>query len=248
LIGFILNSHAVGIYSVGYDISDKAMKLSFFAFAGACYPVAVRTFAEHGELESAHLISRVTRLCIVIMVPVVLALIALRRLIVAVMAGSAFGDAGPLLPWIGVGVFCLSLSQLTSQIFLLRENTRLLMWMLLVAAALNGGLNLILIPRLGIIGAAYSTFVAYAAYLAMGWVAAGASAPHVFDGPWLARLAAAGSLAYCVMRSPGVDGQAALAVLLLKAGLGTLSYAVALAVLGKNEVADFYHLLLAAND
>jgi O-antigen/teichoic acid export membrane protein len=247
MIQFMLGARAVGLYSVGYDISDKAMKLSFFAIAGACYPVAIRTFTAHGEIESARLISRVTRLCIVVMMPIAVALIAARHLIIVVMAGSAFADAAPVLPWIAAGVLCLSISQLISQIFLLRENTRLLMWMLVVAAVLNGGLNLILIPRLGIMGAAYSTLVAYVAYLAMGWIAAGASAPQIFDGPWLAKLAAGALVAYLLMWAPAFEVYPPIPTLLLKATLGSFGYVAVLAVTGKNEIADLYRFLVPDN-
>jgi O-antigen/teichoic acid export membrane protein len=244
MIDFMLNSHAVGVYSVGYDISDKAMKLTFYAITGACLPVALRTYSDGGETESIRLISRVTRICILIMIPVAMGLATTGHLVVEVMAGNAFAESAGVLPWIAAGVFCLGLSQVLSQIFLVRENTRLLMWMLVAAAGLNIALNLVLIPYLGIMGAAYSTFATYAIYLAIAWVAAGASAPHIFEARWLAKVFGATTVAYLLMRAPALDiGPVALA-LLLKGTAGSLGYAAVLALLGEKEISGLYRLLI----
>jgi O-antigen/teichoic acid export membrane protein len=80
---------------------------------------------------------------------------------------------------------------LVSTVFL-RRRTAGLPLLTLVAGAANVGANLLLIPRLGLLGAAWSTLVGYATLTALTWWYARRDYPVALD---LRRLAAIGGLA-----------------------------------------------------
>ena len=80
---------------------------------------------------------------------------------------------------------------LASGIYLVRD-TRRMPLLTAIAAAVNVGLNVLLIPRAGIIGAAWATLAAYTVLAVLTWMLARRRYPLRIDGP---RLVAAVSVA-----------------------------------------------------
>jgi O-antigen/teichoic acid export membrane protein len=107
---------------------------------------------------------------------------------------------------------------------------------LLGAAAINVGLNLLLIPRSGIMGAAYATFVAYAAYLTMVSVAAGKSIFSNLRWQWIAKVCGAALTVYLLISVPLLEVNSELLTLVFKAALGSSAYLAVLVLLGEDEI------------
>lgn len=93
-------------------------------------------------------------------------LIALGPMLLRILGSPAFQQPRGLLALLVFGQFFVALCLLFSLMLYLHEQTRLVMMVAFVAAALNIGLNLLLIPHWGILGAAVATCVSYATQLA----------------------------------------------------------------------------------
>ena len=92
-------------------------------------------------------------------------LVALGPTLLRVLGTPAFQQPGGLLALLVFGQLFVALCLLFSLILYLHERTQTVMAVAFVAAALNIGLNLLLIPRWGILGAAVATFLSFAAQL-----------------------------------------------------------------------------------
>ena len=90
-----------------------------------------------------------------------LLLYILAQLLVQIMYSSAFVGAVAPLRWLLPGVFTLSIGKVLVSEILARENSRVTMWVALIAAVVNLIGNFALIPSMGISGAALASSISY---------------------------------------------------------------------------------------
>lgn len=117
-------------------------------------------------------------------VPALVGLSLLAQPVLAILVGAeAAATASRVVPWAAASWLCYGLLVLSaSPLFFLHERTR---WGAAVwggSAALNLALNLLLVPRLGLVGAAVGTFASYLAALAVAWILAARLGPVAL--PW----------------------------------------------------------------
>lgn len=98
----------------------------------------------------------------------------------------------------------------------------------ILAASLNVILNVILIPRLGILGAAWATVAGYTLMAILGGILSARLYPIPFEWPRLARVLAASALSYAVAALAPQDLKTAIAV----KALAILAFPAALYFLG----------------
>lgn len=164
IIRVFMGSEAVGIYAVGYSIADLSIQLPLSALTLAAVPTIVSTFENKAEEEVSKLFNKVISMYFVFLLPVVFGIIALSRDITNIISGKAFQQAHIILPYVVVGVFFFGLTQLINLPFQLKEKPKVLMYVLYLSAFLNIAMNLFMVPQFGLIGAAYSTLIAYCIY------------------------------------------------------------------------------------
>ena len=163
---------AVGIYSLGYQLA-QLVSLIGVALNTAWIPF----FYEHGERPEGPAILRemssllVGALSIVTVMAGVLAPEA-----VAVLAPASWGPdkavAATVVPIVAFAALIQGLYFMVSSPIFLHRRTTGLPLLTISAGAVNVGLNIILIPRLGILGAAWSTIAGYLTMLVLSlWYA-----------------------------------------------------------------------------
>jgi O-antigen/teichoic acid export membrane protein len=152
--------------------------------------------------------------------------------------------AASVTPWIALSALFFGLTAYYfGQAFTLGKKTRRLLIAMAVPAGLNVVLNLILVPRFGLMGAAWAT----AASFAVGMIATMLIGRRVvaLPVPWenLTRCAVAtGAMALAVSRLPAIGG---FGELMLDASVGAAAYAAAALTLNAAGVRDVAGRLLA---
>ena len=96
----------------------------------------------------------------------------------------------------GIGVFFQGIYLLTSIGLNITKRTQYYPVATMTAAAANVGLNLALVPRLGIVGAAWANGVAYAVQAGLGYVLSQRFYPVAYEWGRIARVVAAGAAGY----------------------------------------------------
>ena len=105
-------------------------------------------------------------------------------------------DVGVVIGFTGLGVFFQGIYLLTSIGLNITKRTQYYPIATMTAAATNIGLNLVLIPRLGIVGAAWANGVAYAVQAVLGYVVSQRFYPVAYEWGRIARIVIAALVAY----------------------------------------------------
>jgi O-antigen/teichoic acid export membrane protein len=168
-LGVAATQRAIGIYALGYQLGQVVAVVAL-AFNLAWVPF----FYARGEHERGpDLLREVTSLSIGALAILTVFVGALAPDVVAVLAPASWGSDAAVAAQVTPLVALASLAQgvylmAVSPIFL-RRRTAILPLFTLAAGAVNVGLNVLLIPRIGVVGAAWSTIAGYGT-LALGTI------------------------------------------------------------------------------
>jgi O-antigen/teichoic acid export membrane protein len=161
IIEIMKDSAHVGIYSAAYKIAETGVFGIILFLMLASFPALIEVFENHGESKAKGLMRDLFGIFVIVMVPIVSCIVVLSVDIIEVALGEAYHEAHLILPFIAVGIFFLGLCHYYGKSFELREKTFVLPIVYSVPATLNLILNILLIPHMGIQGAAISTLTAY---------------------------------------------------------------------------------------
>lgn len=164
LIGLLKSSSDVGLYSISYSIGDKSLKLVFTTLMLAAYPIIIKAWNRNNKQHVEKLLSKLIKYFFILCIPIVAALFIIGPLLISVLAAEEYYQGYMVLPWVGLGVFMMGLSQYVHKIWELTENTKTIVMFNFIAATSNLLLNLILIPYFGFIAGGISTFISYSIY------------------------------------------------------------------------------------
>jgi len=167
LIQIYHGSADVGIYNAGYAFPDRIGQYLFMAVATASLPLTIRRLEQEGDKAARDqtYINGIAMLALA--VPACVGLLFANGQIVALMIGENFREgAARVMPWITVAMIINGLAaHYFDHAFHLAKKTRLYFYTLGPSALFNFIANLIVIPRYGYIGAAWTTLAAYIVYL-----------------------------------------------------------------------------------
>lgn len=164
LIGWLLDIEAAGRYAVGYDLAQNSLGVLLAIVQVAAYPLAVRALEERGPEAAQEQIRRNGELILCLALSSAAALAVLAPQIAAVVVGAEFRETtASLLPWVGLAAAIAGVKAFHfDMVFHLQRDTRGLLAGAVFSAMANVALNLALIPRFGLLGAAWGTVIAYA--------------------------------------------------------------------------------------
>lgn len=224
LLAWFLDDAAVGAYHAGYSIANRTLDVMFIWLGAAGTPALVMALERggHDDLQAAAKEQASTLLLIGMPAAIGLALVA-RPLAEFMIGENLRHAAAQVTPWIALSAL---LSGMTvyyfHQAFTLGRRTGWLLAAMTIPALSNVGLNLILIPRFGVQGAAWAT----AASFAIGLVASALLGRRVLTLPIPWRTVATCALCCAIMALalwplPAIGG---LPEVILDASVGAVIY------------------------
>lgn len=178
----------VGIYSVGASIG-QGLKLFLSAFETAWAPFY---YSEMKQPDAKATFRTVTTYGIGALVLLAAGLAATATDIVRLLTTPRYYGAGAIVPWIGLSVMLQGLYLLTSIGLNISKRTVLYPVSTGLAAVTAISMNVVLIPRYGAIGAAWSSSIAYGVLALAGLAFSQSVYPIRHDWPRHLRLAVAG--------------------------------------------------------
>ena len=238
LLAAFLDEAAVGAYHAGYSIANRTLDVLFIWLGAAGTPALIMAL-ERGGAERLRIAAREQgAIFILIGLPAAVGVALVANPLSEVLIGEDLrGAVSQVTPWIALSALLSGLcSYYFGQAFVLSRRTSLLLVTVGVPAVANVILNLILIPRFGVVGAAWAT----AASFAIGLVASVilGRGPMAMPVPWTAigRCGlASGLMTLAVVALPDPGG---IAELILHAGVGSVVYSVAVIALNAAGVRD----------
>jgi O-antigen/teichoic acid export membrane protein len=182
----------VGMYSMGVSFGlTQKLFLSAFEYAWAPF-----YYAAARERGAPALFATVTTYAIAALALLTAGLSAIARDLLDLMTRGVFVDAAPVVAWTAVGVFLQGVYLLTSIGLNITKRTSYYPASTIAAAAANIGLNYLLIPGYGMMGAAWANAAGYAVQAGLAFTFAQRVYPVRYEYGRLVRVLGASVLAF----------------------------------------------------
>lgn len=222
----------VGIYAIGYSL---AMQLNVFISATlseAFTPVVMRAYETGGASAVRALKERVLLPMTYAVVAIVAMLLVSGQDLLVALSGPDKAASGEVFIVVGITVSTYALFAIANYGLQLRKRTMQVLTITLGAALLNIAMNFVLIPRMGYIGAAWATAIAYAALGAAQFAICPEGLARLPDARSMTVSLACGAVLVAVARGSELFGMHGTWARLLVAGvLFVLLYALPVLVL-----------------
>jgi O-antigen/teichoic acid export membrane protein len=162
IVGGFLGPSAAGVYAALYALASIPNIVNA-AFTNVLFPRLVRV----GGPAAAKLVARSTRVFAATTLLLVVALALAAQPLAQLLLGEPqpWGRSAAVVAFAGLGVLFWGIGRITSLHLFLRNRTEVVLVVWAGAAVFNMALNVVLVPRVGIVGAAFASCVAYAAFL-----------------------------------------------------------------------------------
>lgn len=170
-IAFTYGKAAVGTYSVAYTLASVALAVNA-TLNWVLFPTSVSLFNQ-GEVYFRRFLARSLRIISLLLGYMVVGSVVLAPWGVTLVAGPNFQRAIPVIPWVVAGYAAWTLTQVLQGVPLTVERkSGTITWAYMLTIFVNVILNVILIPRFALVGAAIATAVSYGVgFIFMAWTA-----------------------------------------------------------------------------
>lgn len=165
LVQRYLGFEAVGLYSAAYGIANYVQDLVWVPITLALFPVCVELWSKKGKEATRQFLCRSLDHFALAAIGIIAVFIVTSHDMVIVLASQKYQSADNLLPVLVCGLVVSAVSLFLKPILLLYKKVNSFFRATLYAGVLNIALNLILLPYIGLMGAAVATLVSY-----VGWV------------------------------------------------------------------------------
>ncbi|KGK98393.1 polysaccharide biosynthesis protein [Methanococcoides methylutens] len=162
VIGIFLGAAFVGYYSPGYSLGN--MIRMFVTPLSFILPAVLSKHYDDNNLREVQTILSYSLKCfLTFSIPAVFGISLLSKPLLTILSTSEIAEQGYLItPFIAVSMLFSGSYSIITQIIIMEKKTKITGIIWILSAALNLGLNFVLIPYIGIIGAAVATLFAFA--------------------------------------------------------------------------------------
>lgn len=159
IIESYLGTAAVGIYSVGYTIGERTIGVVVRAVFMMAWPSILAAWRDEGVSGAARAISHAQHLFIWFTTGPTLFMVAYGGELLRLLAGPAFREADTLVPIVSISMWIGGYAAYVNRDMELTKRFGAISTVYAVGAAVNLVLNLLLVPRFGMMGAAWATLL-----------------------------------------------------------------------------------------
>jgi len=160
MVSYFMGVAEAGIYSAAYSISKYTLFM-LIPLGTVVYPVISKCYSEGKISETKKYLKYSIKYLMMIAIPSAFGLSILAKPILQVLTTPEFVAGSTVVPFIALSGVIYGFYQISINIIYLVKKTKLALILLSTSAVLNIVLNIILIPRMGILGAAVATLIAY---------------------------------------------------------------------------------------
>jgi O-antigen/teichoic acid export membrane protein len=161
LVRHYVGAEALGFYSVAYGLANNVNELLVSPLGLALIPIYMRIWTSDGAEKTSAFLTTAFNLFILAAAGVLAAIAVTGHSIVVLLASAKYAGADRLIPVILAGLLVYGANIFVAAGLLIHKRTMQMSGMLVVAAALNIGLNCLLLPRMGLMGGAIATLLSY---------------------------------------------------------------------------------------
>lgn len=162
VISIILGSAAVGWYSPGYSLGS--ILLMFLSPFAVILPAVLPEYYENGGMKQVNNFLKYSmKYYLLLTIPAAVGLSILSKSLLLSITTFDIANHGYIItPFVAIGAIFMGLYGITNNILILEKNTGVLGKLWIFVSVFNVVLNIIIIPYMGILGAAIATLISYA--------------------------------------------------------------------------------------
>ena len=160
-LAFYLDSAAVGMYSAAYNLSNNIEVVLITSMNMTTAPLLLDCFNNHGFDEMKCLLRRCIDWYCLLGSGIIALVVSIGPDLLVLLASSKYRAATPVMLPVLLGVFLYGLYGLAASTLFFRNKTKVILILCTAATVINLIANWLLVPRLGIIGAAYATLISF---------------------------------------------------------------------------------------
>lgn len=162
LIAAMMGEASAGEYNAGYNLANRSLEILFVWVSMAVTPVVVTAMEKHGTQEARDVLKNYGATLLWIAVPAATGIALVAKDAGFILGEGVRDNAVMVMPWIALaGLINGFMTYYVHRAFMLSGQTQKFVWALVVPVILNIGLNLVLIPQYGLMGAVWATILSY---------------------------------------------------------------------------------------
>jgi O-antigen/teichoic acid export membrane protein len=225
VISWSAGNASVGIYSAAYNLCEYVETIFIISVQQAIQPIYVRLWKTQGVEETSTFLHRSLHLYLALAAVLVAGVSSIGPEMISLLASDKYLAGDAIIPFIIGGMVLRGSMMIFGAGIYLHMQSKIMALLVAGTAVLNMILNVMLIPRWGIMGAAVSVLLSYIAQ-AIGVYFVGSRWLRVRI-PWLvfAKYAVVGALMYAVVREVSIAS--VWGTLIAKMLVGASTFAVA---------------------
>jgi len=167
VVQFLMGSVAVGHYSAAYNICKYIQDVMLAPVSMALFPMCMMIWTQQGRNDTEEFLSRTLDHFVLAGIGVLAATILTAQDAIVILASAKYREAYLLMPIILAGLVIGATEPFFKAGLMIAKDSSSILKTTVVAAVLNLGINFVLIPWLGLRGAAIATLISYAVYVAL---------------------------------------------------------------------------------
>lgn len=167
LVQYYLGFQALGYYSCAYNLAHYIGMFLITPINLAVVPIYMKMWGSRGPEETGAFLSKALDNYIMAVMCVLVGATVTARSAVIVLGSQKLEEASPLLPVLVLGIMLYTLHLFFVAGLIIHKKTVKMFKIITSCGALNIALNILLIPRIGLQGAAVATLISYAVFLAL---------------------------------------------------------------------------------
>ncbi|MEP1231261.1 MAG: polysaccharide biosynthesis C-terminal domain-containing protein [Litorimonas sp.] len=226
MIAYLIDIPTQGKYSAGYNLSNRSLEIIFIWVAMAVTPMAITAFEKESSEVSQSIMKDFGATLLWLTLPAATGIALVSKDAGFILGESIRAEAVTVMPLIAfAGLINGFMNFYVHRAFMLSGKTTAFAWAMIPPVILNIGLNLILIPKFGMMGAVWATVICYAFACTIAIILARRYYPLPL--PFKAAFEISGAclfMAVCVHFTPIPDYWPDVISLIVKAVIGGLAY------------------------
>jgi O-antigen/teichoic acid export membrane protein len=224
LIEYFCGAHDLGVYSVAANMANYAGLVFTVPVQLGLLPVCMSLWVNKGRRETQEFLQETFRYFCLVAFPVTLAFVATSEDLIVLVASEKYVSSGAIMPYLLIANLLVAAANFFCAPILMHEKTEQLLLIYLVVCIENLALNILIIPRLGIFGAAYVSVIVWMTLFVLAWIRSSKYLPIRVPLRSATVYLVAALIMFLVVHSINVPGPLFLS-LLLEIGFGMLVYA-----------------------
>jgi len=164
MIKYFRNMTEVGLYSFACLLPQRTIDMLIGTVALGAFPVIVKEWENSGREVTTRITSNLARYYLLITIPIIIIIFLFSKSIMSVIGTTKYEVAYKAVPLVALASFFNGAAWFSTIAFNLSTKTGLLLIITVCSLLINVGLNFLMIPQWGYLGAAFSTVITFLVY------------------------------------------------------------------------------------